>query len=202
MIKIETAAAPAAIGPYSQAYRVDNFLFVSGQTPINPLTVLYARTLRHRPSRAAKMSPPFWRQPVRTLSMSLRRPASLPTWPTLPPSTACTQSTSPPSPPAAASPCVSYRRACCARSRPLHACKIFPLLPYKSFFPQPQSGLPVCSPLCGCVLFSSRRLDILPRRLVILRPERAVKVRIIAKPAILAHLVRRDAACQQLLRVQ
>ena len=36
MIKIETAAAPAAIGPYSQAYRVDNFLFVSGQTPINP----------------------------------------------------------------------------------------------------------------------------------------------------------------------
>ena len=36
MTKIETAAAPAAIGPYSQAYKVDNFLFVSGQTPINP----------------------------------------------------------------------------------------------------------------------------------------------------------------------
>ena len=36
MTKIETAAAPAAIGPYSQAYKVDNFLFVSGQTPMNP----------------------------------------------------------------------------------------------------------------------------------------------------------------------
>lgn len=36
MLKVETNAAPAAIGPYSQAYKVDNLLFVSGQTPINP----------------------------------------------------------------------------------------------------------------------------------------------------------------------
>jgi len=35
---ISTDGAPAAIGPYSQAVRVDNFLFTSGQIPINPQT--------------------------------------------------------------------------------------------------------------------------------------------------------------------
>ncbi len=33
---IKTAAAPAAIGPYSQAMRVDGLLFVSGQIPLDP----------------------------------------------------------------------------------------------------------------------------------------------------------------------
>ena len=35
---IKTDQAPAAIGPYSQAVRVDNWLFLSGQIPINPAT--------------------------------------------------------------------------------------------------------------------------------------------------------------------
>lgn len=35
---ILTDKAPAAIGPYSQAIVVDNFLFTSGQIPINPET--------------------------------------------------------------------------------------------------------------------------------------------------------------------
>jgi 2-iminobutanoate/2-iminopropanoate deaminase len=35
---ISTTAAPAAIGPYSQAVRVGNLLFVSGQIPIDPAT--------------------------------------------------------------------------------------------------------------------------------------------------------------------
>ena len=35
---ISTAAAPAAIGPYSQAVRTGNFLFTSGQIPIDPST--------------------------------------------------------------------------------------------------------------------------------------------------------------------
>jgi len=35
---ISTAAAPSAIGPYSQAIRVGNLLFVSGQIPIDPAT--------------------------------------------------------------------------------------------------------------------------------------------------------------------
>ena len=36
MKKISTDKAPAAIGPYSQAVRADNLLFVSGQIPIDP----------------------------------------------------------------------------------------------------------------------------------------------------------------------
>ena len=33
---ISTESAPAAIGPYSQAVRYDNLLFVSGQIPLDP----------------------------------------------------------------------------------------------------------------------------------------------------------------------
>lgn len=35
---INTSAAPAPIGPYSQAIQVGNLLFVSGQIAINPAT--------------------------------------------------------------------------------------------------------------------------------------------------------------------
>lgn len=35
---ISTGKAPAAIGPYSQGYRAGNFIFVSGQGPLNPQT--------------------------------------------------------------------------------------------------------------------------------------------------------------------
>ena len=35
---INTNNAPAAVGPYSQAIRVGDLLFVSGQLPINPQT--------------------------------------------------------------------------------------------------------------------------------------------------------------------
>lgn len=35
---IETTGAPAAIGPYSQAVKTGNLLFVSGQIPLNPQT--------------------------------------------------------------------------------------------------------------------------------------------------------------------
>ena len=35
---INTAAAPAAIGPYSQAVAAGDFLFLSGQIPLDPLT--------------------------------------------------------------------------------------------------------------------------------------------------------------------
>lgn len=35
---IATSAAPAAIGPYSQAVRIDNTLYVSGQLPVDPKT--------------------------------------------------------------------------------------------------------------------------------------------------------------------
>lgn len=35
---VETANAPAAIGPYSQAIKAGGFLFISGQIPIEPST--------------------------------------------------------------------------------------------------------------------------------------------------------------------
>jgi 2-iminobutanoate/2-iminopropanoate deaminase len=38
MKKIETAKAPAAIGPYSQALALGNLLFTSGQIPLSPET--------------------------------------------------------------------------------------------------------------------------------------------------------------------
>lgn len=36
--KIETAQAPGAVGPYSQAIKANGFVFISGQTPIDPAT--------------------------------------------------------------------------------------------------------------------------------------------------------------------
>jgi 2-iminobutanoate/2-iminopropanoate deaminase len=35
---VSTSAAPAAIGPYSQAVKAGDFLFVSGQIPLDPAT--------------------------------------------------------------------------------------------------------------------------------------------------------------------
>lgn len=35
---ISTSKAPGAIGPYSQGIKFGNFLFISGQTPLNPET--------------------------------------------------------------------------------------------------------------------------------------------------------------------
>ncbi|HBR71281.1 MAG TPA: hypothetical protein DEA27_00545 [Candidatus Moranbacteria bacterium] len=40
MKEIQTKLAPQAIGPYSQAIIVDDFVFCSGQIPINPETSL------------------------------------------------------------------------------------------------------------------------------------------------------------------
>lgn len=37
-VVINTSKAPAAIGPYSQAIRYGNFIFTSGQMPINSAT--------------------------------------------------------------------------------------------------------------------------------------------------------------------
>ena len=39
---IDTKNAPGAIGPYSQAVRLDNLVFASGQLPINSLTTAMA----------------------------------------------------------------------------------------------------------------------------------------------------------------
>ncbi len=41
-IELKTPNAPAAIGPYSQAIRANDFIFVSGQIPIDPATGAFA----------------------------------------------------------------------------------------------------------------------------------------------------------------
>ncbi|OHB28946.1 MAG: reactive intermediate/imine deaminase [Desulfuromonadaceae bacterium GWC2_58_13] len=38
LMKIETASAPAAIGPYSQGVRAGDLIFFSGQIPLDPET--------------------------------------------------------------------------------------------------------------------------------------------------------------------
>ena len=42
MKKIETAKAPSAIGPYSQAIEANNTIYVSGQIPVDPSTGEFA----------------------------------------------------------------------------------------------------------------------------------------------------------------
>lgn len=39
---VHTEKAPAAIGPYSQAVKAGNLLFISGQIPVDPATGLFA----------------------------------------------------------------------------------------------------------------------------------------------------------------
>ena len=38
LIKVRTSEAPAAIGPYSQAIRCGQFIYTSGQIPLDPAT--------------------------------------------------------------------------------------------------------------------------------------------------------------------
>ena len=44
MKKIETSAAPAAIGPYSQGIKIGNVVYCSGQIPVDPATGTVAGT--------------------------------------------------------------------------------------------------------------------------------------------------------------
>ena len=46
MKQIATNNAPVAIGPYSQALRTGNMMFVSGQIPIDPATGLMAEDVK------------------------------------------------------------------------------------------------------------------------------------------------------------
>lgn len=49
---ITTQDAPAAIGPYSQAVRAGEFLFVSGQLPANPETGAMAQTVKEQAAQS------------------------------------------------------------------------------------------------------------------------------------------------------
>ena len=43
---IQTNSAPAAIGPYSQGIQVGEFIFVSGQLPIDPATGVFPKDIK------------------------------------------------------------------------------------------------------------------------------------------------------------
>lgn len=49
---IKTDKAPAAIGPYSQGYKAGDFIFISGQGPLDPQTGrIRAIPSRNRPGK-------------------------------------------------------------------------------------------------------------------------------------------------------
>ena len=53
--KVETNKAPKAIGPYSQAVVVGNFIFTSGQIPLNPETgVLEGNDIKEQTHRVCQ----------------------------------------------------------------------------------------------------------------------------------------------------
>ena len=55
MRKISTEKAPAAIGPYSQAMVVGNFVFTSGQIPLDPETgAVVGDTIEEQTHRVCK----------------------------------------------------------------------------------------------------------------------------------------------------
>ncbi|MDE6007426.1 MAG: RidA family protein [Muribaculaceae bacterium] len=49
---ISTGAAPAAIGPYSQAIKTDSLIFCSGQLPIDPATGEMAEGIKAQTARS------------------------------------------------------------------------------------------------------------------------------------------------------
>lgn len=56
MKTIETKHAPAALGPYSQAKKVGNLVFLSGQIGINPETGKLAEGLEAQAEQVAQIS--------------------------------------------------------------------------------------------------------------------------------------------------
>lgn len=50
---VSTKKAPAAIGPYSQAVKADNLLFISGQMPLDPETMeIVSGTIQEQTKKA------------------------------------------------------------------------------------------------------------------------------------------------------
>lgn len=54
MVVIETTNAPGAIGPYSQGYCVNGFVFTSGQIPVNPATGLIPEGIEAQAEQSCK----------------------------------------------------------------------------------------------------------------------------------------------------
>lgn len=54
MEKVTTSNAPAAIGPYSQAMKVGNLVFCSGQIPVDPATGSVPETIAEQAEQSCK----------------------------------------------------------------------------------------------------------------------------------------------------
>ena len=51
---LETKNAPGAIGPYSQGYEANGFVFTSGQIPVDPATGTVPEGIRSQAERSCK----------------------------------------------------------------------------------------------------------------------------------------------------
>lgn len=51
---IETKNAPGAIGPYSQAYEANGFIYTSGQLPVDPATGAMPETISEQAAQSCK----------------------------------------------------------------------------------------------------------------------------------------------------
>jgi reactive intermediate/imine deaminase len=51
---ISTTGAPAAIGPYSQGYEVNGFVFTSGQIPVDPATGMIPEGIEAQAAQSCK----------------------------------------------------------------------------------------------------------------------------------------------------
>ena len=87
---ISTEKAPGAIGPYSQGFEVNGFVFTSGQIPVNPANGEVPEGIAAQAEQSCKNVG------------AILEAASWLTWAISPHSTRFTQSTSLPSPPEAA----------------------------------------------------------------------------------------------------
>ncbi len=54
MKKIETTLAPDAIGPYSQGYIANGFVFTSGQIPVDPATGMIPEGIKAQAERSCR----------------------------------------------------------------------------------------------------------------------------------------------------
>ena len=88
MKTLETKKAPAAIGPYSQAKMTGNFLFASGQIPVDPATGEVAG------DKIETQAEQFLKKPDLHLTMLSRLHASLLIWQISLHSTLCMRNTS------------------------------------------------------------------------------------------------------------
>ena len=95
MKTLETKKAPAAIGPYSQAKMTGNFLFASGQIPVDPATGEVAGDkIETQAEQSCKNVGAILEEAGLTLTMLSRLHASLLIWQISLHSTLCMRNTS------------------------------------------------------------------------------------------------------------